>query len=347
MPKRFYFRKEEIFLHVLFLIFVMLFIIPIRIYSTEKIIIDTDMGADCDDAGALAVAFELEREGKIEILGIIASSKDKYSIGAIDAIATYYGRGTDSLYGANHTIDIGCGDGLRYDGKNGYSDDLANDTNRYGHNIVTKAEVVSMRDKYYSILSSQPDHSVTIVVIGHTGGLYSILRNPNDRVMFREKVKKVCFMTYTGSTWIVDYNFGSHNAFPYTKFVLDTLNSLDVNCYFGCHGSHLVYTGSKLRSKYTIDNPVKRAYDIILGNVPERPSWDQLVVLFAAFGDNEWFKIESFGKLEYNSSGQTRWNLTTNKSNHYRFGLEMPANIMSDIVEDYMTKVPLKGYGSN
>lgn len=344
MLKKSYLRKKRIFLYISLLIFVMLSTVPLQIYGKEKIIIDTDMGADCDDAGALAVAFELEREGKIEILGIIASSKDKYSIGAIDAIATYYGRGTDSLYGANHTIDIGCGDGLRYDGKNGYSDDLAIDTNRYGHNIVTKDEVVSMRDRYYSILSSQPDHSITIVVIGHTGGLYSILKDPDDRTLFYKKVKKVCFMTYTGSTWRVDYNLGSHNAFLYTKFVLDTLDSLKIDCYFGCHGSHLVYTGSKLRSKYTIDNPVKKAYDIILGYTPERPSWDQLVVLFAALGDNEWFKIENFGKLEYDSQGRTRWNLTENKPNHYRFGLEMPANIMADIVEDYMTRIPLEGY---
>lgn len=308
--------------------------------SAQKIIFDCDMGADCDDAGALALAYELEREGKIEILGIIASSKDKYSIGAIDAISTYYGKGTDSLYGVNNTIDIGCGDGLRYDGGNGYSDDLANDTSRYNHNIVTKSSLTSMRDKYYSILNSQPDGSVIVVVVGHTGGLYSILENSNDRDLFHQKVKKVCFMTYTGTTWLTDYNFSDKNAHPYTQFVLDNLS---VDCYFGCHGSHAVYTGSTLRSKYTIDNPVKRAFDIILGGTSERPSWDQLVVMYAAFGDNEWFSEESFGKLEYNTS-QTRWSTTVNRSNHYRSLLEIPTNTMEDIIEDYMTKVPLAGY---
>jgi len=339
MFKGFHFLKESKFYILFFLL--IFFVSTIQIFGIEKIIIDTDLGADCDDAGALAVAFELEREGKIEILGIIASSKDKYSIGAVDAIATFYGRGADSLYGANQTIDVGCGDGLRYDGRNGFSDELAKDINRYRNNIITKSGVASMRDKYYSILKSQPDHSVTVVVLGHTGGLYSILKDSNDRELFHKKVKKVCFMTYTGSTWEKDYNFGFHNTFPYTKFVLDNLK---VDAYFGCHGSHLVYTGYKLRSKYTVDNPVKRAYDIILGNTPERPSWDQLVVLFAAFGDNDWFKIEKFGKLEYNSSGQTRWNLNENKSNHFRFGIEMPANYMGDIVEDYMTRAPLEGY---
>lgn len=35
-----------------------------------KIIIDTDIGSDCDDAGALALAHNLANEGKCQILAV-------------------------------------------------------------------------------------------------------------------------------------------------------------------------------------------------------------------------------------------------------------------------------------
>jgi hypothetical protein len=57
----------------------------------EKIILDTDMGSDCDDAGALALLNEYAREGKAEILGVIFSSGAvPYGVGVIDAINRYY-----------------------------------------------------------------------------------------------------------------------------------------------------------------------------------------------------------------------------------------------------------------
>ena len=57
------------------------------------LIIDTDAATDCDDAGALAVAHALQNRGECKILAVVTSNKDIYSIGAIDAINTWYGRG--------------------------------------------------------------------------------------------------------------------------------------------------------------------------------------------------------------------------------------------------------------
>ena len=37
----------------------------------ELIILDTDMGSDCDDAGAMALLHHYAAEGKVDILGKI------------------------------------------------------------------------------------------------------------------------------------------------------------------------------------------------------------------------------------------------------------------------------------
>ena len=57
-----------------------------------KIIFDTDIHTDCDDAGAMAVLHALADRGECEILAMMCSTKDPFSAPVIDVINTYYGR---------------------------------------------------------------------------------------------------------------------------------------------------------------------------------------------------------------------------------------------------------------
>jgi len=58
-----------------------------------SLIIDTDLGPDCDDAGALAVAHALEQRGEAKVLAVGYATSNPYGAPACDAINTYYGRG--------------------------------------------------------------------------------------------------------------------------------------------------------------------------------------------------------------------------------------------------------------
>ena len=67
-----------------------------------KILFDSDMGSDCDDAGALALLHAYADEGKAEIIGCVYSSgRVPYGAGIIEAINVYYGR-PDIPVGAAH-----------------------------------------------------------------------------------------------------------------------------------------------------------------------------------------------------------------------------------------------------
>ena len=59
-----------------------------------KLILDTDMSGDCDDAGTLALLHALADRGECELLATVVNRKDKTdaSAAAVDAINTYYGR---------------------------------------------------------------------------------------------------------------------------------------------------------------------------------------------------------------------------------------------------------------
>ena len=57
-----------------------------------KIIIDTDIGCDCDDAGALAVAHCLEKNGYCNLISMTHCTSRVDGCCAIDIINRYYGR---------------------------------------------------------------------------------------------------------------------------------------------------------------------------------------------------------------------------------------------------------------
>src|SRR6187455_1068247 len=60
--------------------------------KSEKIILDTDFGNDCDDAGALAMLHQMAYTGEAEILATMYPMNDTLGAAAIDAVNTYYGK---------------------------------------------------------------------------------------------------------------------------------------------------------------------------------------------------------------------------------------------------------------
>ena len=140
--------------------------------NPPSVIFDTDMGSDCDDAGALAVLNALADAGELKILGVIFSSgKNRYGVGTCDAINTWYGRG-DLPLGQYAGTDVG-------DPRDSYTKRIAVDTERFGHDVVDKApELVGV---YKALLESQPDHSVTICTVGHPHGAGSLVARQAGR----------------------------------------------------------------------------------------------------------------------------------------------------------------------
>jgi len=57
------------------------------------VILDTDIGTDVDDAGALAVLHALASRGEARILAVMSSNRNPWSGAAIDVISTCHRRG--------------------------------------------------------------------------------------------------------------------------------------------------------------------------------------------------------------------------------------------------------------
>ena len=88
-----------------------------------RIFLDTDIGADCDDASALELLLELEREGKCFLEGVSCSTLREEASAAVKTICDYFGF-SKPVGRMNGEVD--CSDtknyGIRTKNKYGYPD---------------------------------------------------------------------------------------------------------------------------------------------------------------------------------------------------------------------------------
>lgn len=144
-------------------------LLPAVSAAPVDIILDTDMALDVDDAGTLGLLHALADNGEARILAVMHSTGYPHSVGAIDAINTYYRR-PDLPIGAYH--------GSYERNKAGkyaklLSDAFPNDT-RHHRNVPDTTTL------YRQILASRPNRSVTIVVVGFLINLESLLKSSGD-----------------------------------------------------------------------------------------------------------------------------------------------------------------------
>ena len=289
-----------------------------------KIIFDTDMGSDCDDAGALALLHTYADQGKAEILGCVYSSgKVPYGAAIVQAINIYRGRPAIPV-GAYQNDDLG-------DPVDKMSaEKLAKDTAAYKNTIVHNRDAEDQTKMTRRILAAQPDSSVTYLTVGHTKGLYDLLQSEADDISTlsgRDLIaRKVSSWVALGALraknpeghYVKDWNFYFNGTAPYTRYVME---NLPVPIYLVDAG-HQVMTGRSLKTT-PAGNIVRTAYRDWLWNVfgktldEQRPSWDLAAVYFAVEGTGQFLLHPENGRLEFNQDNLYRWQTLATETNHY------------------------------
>lgn len=295
-------------------------------YAQANIIFDTDIGSDCDDAGALAILHKLADKGEVNLLGVIFSSNNnKFGIGVCDAINTYYGRG-DLPLGQYVGNIVG-------DPKNHYSREIATAQKNYHHNVVDSTTELIVA--YKEILEKQPDTSVTIVTVGHPHGLLYLTQDSMGSVLIKQKVKEWIAMAYTGDSPRRGWNFGRNGAEAYVD---ELLKEWPTDIYISGAGTNII-TGNKKLPLTPAKNPVRKAYELWNNALIEgRSSWDQVAVLFAA--RPYYFKVDSNGTLQQNSKSETNWNMELDNPKHHRVIPVKNDSELEIIIEDLMSEPP-------
>lgn len=249
------------------------------------LILDTDLGIDVDDAGALHVALALEHFGIVNLLAVMHSAGAPWGAGAIDAITSYWKR-PDKPIGA-YKGPVGASQVGRY------TRVLAEDKQkRWPHDVVTHHQVPEATELYRRILHRQPDHSVRIVTTGYFTNIANLVQSkkgahgvPLSGVDLIKR--KVVSITSMAGQWprgwehnfAFDINSTQTAIHGWPREVPMVFSPGEVGGYTRV-GALLAYSDPR--------NPVREAYRLHQKGFSSRPSWDLAAVLCAVFGPVIW-----------------------------------------------------------
>lgn len=142
------------------------------------VIVDTDIGPDCDDVGALAVLHVLAEKYQIPILGIVNCTSNIYGCGAIDVVGKYCGNGNVpvGIYGRSGFLD---GPETLY-----YNQYL---TENFHSVYAPKNEAAGRQPEeavalYRRLLAEAAPKSIMLITIGPLNNLADLLQSGGDAV---------------------------------------------------------------------------------------------------------------------------------------------------------------------
>ncbi|MDR2497332.1 MAG: nucleoside hydrolase [Tannerellaceae bacterium] len=301
-----------------------------------NLILDTDLGPDFDDVGAMALMHALADSGYVNILATVSSNGNELVAPCISVINHYFNR-PDIPLGApkGKAADMGDWHVVKW------TEALPS---RYPHSVSRTSDAEDAVRLYRRILASQPDRSVTICTIGFLTNMRNLLESEPDefsplggRELVALKVKRLASMA---------------GAFPegreYNVFV-DSMASVAV---FGGWPVEIVLsgfeigvnilTGTRIVASPIENSPVKDTYTLCLAeqDFDGRMSWDQTAVLVAIKGYEPYFNTER-GRIIVNENGSNSWSADPS-GKHIRLIEKLPPQEMAAIIEGYMMHQPVK-----
>lgn len=289
--------------------------IDLVVNDAVRIIFDTDMDTDCDDAGALAMLHALADQGEAEILATVVSTKYPWSVGAAQAINAWYGR-TDLPIGSPLI-----GDGADPRRGSRFARQLVEE---FDPSYLYNTEAPNAVEVYRRVLSEQPDNSVVIATVGYITNLRHLLDSaPCDHSplsgedLVEQKVREwVCM----GSRYPADRDPGVWGNFkPDPEATVEAVHRWPTQITFTGGGDFAwsLATGEILCDTPD-NNPARRAYELYFnGACEDRHSADQIAVYVAVRGtDHPFWKLVSEGHNHIFPNGTHEWRETPDDPRH-------------------------------
>jgi len=285
--------------------------VPAAAKEPIRIIFDTDMDTDCDDAGALAMLHALADQGKVKILATMASSKYRYAAPCIQAINTYFGR-------PGLPLGVPKGDGASTKRGSKYARQIASE---FPASLTGNDGAPDARTVYRRILASQADRSVVIVSVGYLTNLKDLLDTKQDEHSKLDGPglisRKVKYWVCMGGAYPSRLKHGGYGNFmPHAEATVAAVRDWPSDVFFSGDGGR-IHTGRLLRKQASPENPVKRAYDLYLGSRETRPSWDQVALLYAVEPEAPYWQLTTQGYNHIFPNATNEWRAEPDNVRHH------------------------------
>ena len=317
-----------------------------------KVVFDTDMYTDFDDAGALACLHALADAGECEILATVSNTRDCMSVAMCEIVNAYYGR---------PEIPVGCAKEI---GKSGAEPEHVR---RYDATVRKYAKWVKHLNSndapdanavYRRVLAAQPDKSVVVCSVGFLTNLRRLLETKPDDIspldgksLVAQKVKLWVAMAckYPNGR---EYN--SENDAESSRIALENWPTPVVFTDFE-YGRDC-FAGRAIAESGRADSPVA---DVFAGNIPTRDevrlnsalqlrrnygmggrsAWDETAVLIAVRGTDRYFNVERGTYRMVGKGGENEWAPDENGP-HIRITEKLPKAEVGRIIDELMMRKP-------
>jgi hypothetical protein len=252
-----------------------------------NLILDTDIGPDCDDAGALGLLHLLAKRVDMKILAMTHCTSSPYGCGCIDAINRAYGH-TEIPVGTLETDGFLVGDD--YEKYNKYI------CQNYKNSYKSKESLRSALEILKAALRSADDNSVTFVSIGPLPNLANLIEDKEGFQLVKSKVKLLVSMGggQSDAEWNILMDIKS------AKTVCERWPS---PIWFSPYETGVSIITGRSWGAMSENHPVRKAYD--LHSPGGRMSWDLTAVWAAVMGCEPYFKLSEKGNVVVTDEGIT------------------------------------------
>ncbi len=288
-----------------------------------RLIFDTDMGNDVDDAMALAVIHALADRGECELLAVTVTKDNPYSARMVNLLNTFYGR-------PDVPIGVVRGGKTPEDGRYIRHVVTAEDEGklRYPHRLTEPHTAPEATQCLRRILASQPDRSVVMVQVGFSTNLARLLDSPADEIsplegkkLVEKKVRLLSVMAGAFSEDLQKRRFREYNVVTdvaAAQKVFGQWPSPIVASGFEI-GRAIAYPAQSIREdyRYVRYHPLVEAYRYYRGLEHDQPSYDLTSVLYAVRPQRGYFNLSPPGWIRVEEDGFTRFEPDPNGQHRY------------------------------
>lgn len=290
------------------------------------LILDTDIGNDCDDVLAMGVIHALQTRGECELLAVTITKDHELAAPFTDAVNTFYGRGD---------IPIGvCRSGVTPEaGKfNVLAARQDNGADRYPHDLRSGNQAPDAVDVLRRTLAAQKDGTVVIAQVGFSTNLSDLLKSTADEhselngvELVRTKVRLLSVMAgafrqiKNGQGQLYDHKeYNVIKDIPAAKKIAADWPTLIVWSGFEI-GLNLTYPHESILQdyNYVTHHPLADSYTLYNPPPHDRPTWDLTSVLHAVRPHRGYFDLSPAGRVKVADDGLTTFEETTDGRDRY------------------------------
>lgn len=295
-----------------------------------NLILDTDIGPDCDDVGAVVVLHSLADRGEVNLLGMMCCTSSEWGAPCLEALNTYYGR---------PQIPVGTLKEAGFLDRSGYPEQIAR---RFPHRLRTGQDAPDATALYRRILAAQPAQSVVVAAVGPLRNLRKLLESAPDALSplsGKDLVaRKVTRLSCMGGLYPAaapgregEWNFAQDGAAA--KVVVE--NWPTPILFSGGEIGSGIMSGRRVSLECPEYNPLAAAYGLYIGYGKDRESWDLTSALVAVRGARDLWPVSPLGVNRVGDKGRNTFTPDPAGQHSYLKRRE-PVQFSEDLLEDLL-----------